>query len=129
MQRSLLLVAALSYARASLFAKLFTDHAVLQRAPASATVYGFVPPGTAVDVAFAGATLRAVADASGTWRVALPPTPAGGPYVISANSSDAALAPQVIVDVLFGEVLLCSGQSCVGAGAAVRPRRASPQLH
>ena len=99
-------------AHGALFAKIFTDHAVLQRAPAAANVWGFVSPGAAVDVQFAGKTLSAVADASGTWAVALPPTAAGGPYTLSANASDASVAPQTIVDVLFGEVVLCSGQRC-----------------
>ena len=108
----------LARASGALFAKLFTDHAVLQRAPASAAVWGFASPGAPVDVAFNGATLHAVADAGGAWRVALPPTPAGGPYALRANSSAAS---QAIADVLFGEVVLCSGQS-VRAGGARRAR-------
>ena len=122
-------------AHGALFAKIFTDHAVLQRAPAAANVWGFVSPGAAVDVQFAGKTLSAVADASGTWAVALPPTAAGGPYTLSANASDASVAPQTIVDVLFGEVVLCGGQSNVrlrralSVERAVRTRSHPPPSH
>ena len=103
----------------ALLAKIFTDHAVLQRAPASANVYGFVAPGASVDVHFNGATLSARADATGAWLVTLPPTPAGDSYTIAANTTDAAFPPQTITDVLFGEVVLCGGQSNV--------RRAAPR--
>jgi sialate O-acetylesterase len=108
-------------ASGALMAKLFTNHAVLQRAPAAAVIWGLAPPGTAVDVTLDDAApLRGIADASGTWRVALPPTAAGGPHTIAGNSSDAGTPPQTITDVLFGEVLLCTGQS------ERAPRRAAP---
>lgn len=57
----------------------FTDHAVLQRDRAIA-VHGHAPPKAEIELSFAGATVRAAADAKGAWRAILPAVPAGGPY-------------------------------------------------
>eukprot|EP00316_Scyphosphaera_apsteinii_P025423 CAMPEP_0119321620 /NCGR_PEP_ID=MMETSP1333-20130426/55915_1 /TAXON_ID=418940 /ORGANISM="Scyphosphaera apsteinii, Strain RCC1455" /LENGTH=131 /DNA_ID=CAMNT_0007328627 /DNA_START=247 /DNA_END=638 /DNA_ORIENTATION=- len=55
-----------------------------------------------------------------TWKVDLPPTPAGGPYtlMVQHNRTLSKLISKayqreasVIEDVLFGEVWVCSGQS------------------
>ena len=92
----------------ALLALLFSRGAVRQRR-VPIPVWGFAPAGTQVDVAFAGSTLRAAADASGRWAVAFPALEAGGPYFLSANASNGAR--QAANDVLVGEVVLCSGQS------------------
>ena len=49
-------------------------------------------------------------DAQGVWRVALPPQPATAtPATIALSGSDGSTAS--LKDVLFGDVILCSGQS------------------
>ena len=53
------------------------DGMVLQRAPASAVVWGSAQPGCKVTTTVAGKTLVSTADASGVWRQALPPTASG----------------------------------------------------
>ena len=70
--------AALASAAASCtLSNVLGSHMVLQRAPASAMVWGFASPGTGVRTTLAGAgALTAVADAAGVWRQALPPQPA-----------------------------------------------------
>ena len=109
------------------FAPQFSDHAVLQREPAAAAVYGTLslagrseedaaPPSVSVTV---GAhSVSAVVSADGaTWKALLPPMPVGGSHAIRAscdagcdglpaNATAAALA-----DVTFGDVWYCSGQS------------------
>jgi sialate O-acetylesterase len=91
---------------ASLLAKIFSSHAVLQRG-VPIPVYGFVAPSTVVDATFGNVTLRGTSDASGRWSVLFPALAAGGPYNLSANSStDVAL----VEDVYVGDVVLCSGQ-------------------
>lgn len=67
---------------------------------------------TIISVAFLGKTYTAEPDMEGTWRVALDPAQAGGPYMMrigcGAESGDSSL---VIDDVYIGDVFLCAGQS------------------
>jgi len=85
----------------------FTDHAVLQRDRAIA-VHGHAAPKAEVVLSFAGATVRAVADAKGAWRATLPAKTAGGPYSLVASSGGTSAT---LGDVMVGDVWLCSGQS------------------
>ena len=83
---------------------------MLQRAPQSALVWGVAPAGTTVKTVFAGTTYTSTADATGTWRQALPPTPA------STTAQDITFACSTgdsfsLNDVLFGDVHICGGQS------------------
>jgi len=105
----LLVVGIVPAGRASLdVAAPFADGMVLQR-DRPVPVWGKADPGESVTVSFAGQTKSAVADASGLWRVALDPMPA------SKESRMLAVATSTvnlnIMDVLVGEVWLCSGQS------------------
>lgn len=87
------------------------SHMVLQRAPASAMVWGFAPPGTGVKTTLAGLSgLTSVADAAGVWRQALPPQPASstGTNITFSCTTGEAFA---LADILFGEVAVCGGQS------------------
>lgn len=90
-----------------LLASLFNDHAVLQR-DRPITVWGHANPGETVSVALNGARVSARADMRGAWQAQLPPLPAGGPYVLSAQ---AGAVTQQVSDVLVGDVYLCGGQS------------------
>ena len=98
-----------SAATACALANVLASHMVLQRAPASATVWGFAAAGTKVITSFAGAAFSSAAGSDGVWRQALPPTPANAiGQTISFNcSSGESFA---IDDVLFGEVVICGGQ-------------------
>lgn len=95
------------------WSKTLGDHMVLQRDAVSppASVWGLgAAPGDTVDVVFNGASIvAAVNESTGVWIAALPPTPAGGPYTIVANSSDGSSLQ--MVDVLFGDVFFFGGQS------------------
>ena len=89
------------------------DAMVLQRAPQVTTLYGFAAAGAVVTTTFRGANLTATASASGEWRQALPPTAAsalsaGGEVIAFACSTGETFA---LRDVLFGDVVLCGGQS------------------
>ncbi len=86
----------------------FQDHAVLQR-DKPVPLWGMTTPRASVTVAFGDATAGATADAEGHWRVVLAPMRAGGPYSMTARSSDGTT--QTITDVMIGDVFLCSGQS------------------
>lgn len=92
----------------SLLYATFQDHAVLQRDKAI-PVWGQTAPGATVQVSFNGATTGATADANGRWHTELPAMKAGGPYSLSAKSSNGET--QTVKDVLIGDVYLCSGQS------------------
>jgi len=98
-----------------------SDHAVLQRAPQAAIVWGFGTQFAPVSVALLGANGSAAASVSGwvsstgVWRLALPPMAAGGPYALVGNST-ATGEGFALGDILFGDVLLCGGQSNMAFG-------------
>ena len=82
---------------------------VLQRGRA-APIWGWDAPGAKVKVQFKGATLTATAGADGLWKTSLPAQPAsvhGADIQITGGSGEAV----VLSNCLFGDVLLCSGQS------------------
>lgn len=86
------------------------DSMVLQRAPASAIVWGFAPEGTTVTTTFQGKVIVSTADDTTVWRAKLPPTPASStPQSINFVASTGEKAS--LVDVLFGDVFVCGGQS------------------
>ncbi|MBP1202379.1 sialate O-acetylesterase [Duganella sp. 1411] len=88
-------------------ARIFSDHAVLQRDQPVA-VWGTAGAGRKVAVTLDGQTVNGSADAQGKWRVQLPPRRAGGPYTLSVTSEGRTVSR---ADILVGDVYLCSGQS------------------
>ncbi len=88
-------------------ARVFSDHAVLQR-DQPLTVWGTAAAGREVAVTLGGQTATGRADARGKWRIALPPQPAGGPYTLNVSSGGRTVSRS---DILIGDVYLCSGQS------------------
>ena len=83
--------------------KLISDGMVLQR-DVELDIWGWADPGLWVTVRFNGAYYETQTGEDGTWKVTLPPQPAGGPYLMEVNETS-------IRDVLVGDVWLCSGQS------------------
>lgn len=93
------------------FAKIFTDHCVLQR-EMPAPVWGRGAPDAEVKVEFAGQRKSAAADKAGRWRVELDPLKANATgRELKVTSGDASVT---LKDVLVGEVWLASGQSNMG---------------
>lgn len=82
---------------------LISDGMVLQR-DRDITIWGYADAGEEVNVNFLEKKYTTVADADGNWEIILPPTEAGGPYIVTINDWE-------IRDVLIGDVWLCSGQS------------------
>ena len=104
------------------FSNTLSDHAVLRRQGAS--VFGFGPVFAHFTVTLADATVQAVVQgivaSDGTWRVSLPPQPAGGPYVVFGNLSSSdpwvpanSTLSWVLNDILFGDVFVCGKHACV----------------
>jgi hypothetical protein len=108
-------------------ANALSSHMVLQR-DRPALVWGFADAGVRVTVSLNGvAQPPAVADASGAWRVALPAQPAtAAPSTLAFSCSDGTVPP-ALEDVLFGDVVLCSGQ--VRCRPRVRAGRARTHAH
>lgn len=98
---------ALGQTTAPTFARIFTDHAVLQR-DRPIPVWGHAEPGAAVTVDLAGQAISAKADRQGNWRVLLPQRPAGRAYRLSATSNGGSVT---LEDIAVGDVFLCGGQS------------------
>ncbi|MGL5018213.1 MAG: sialate O-acetylesterase, partial [Luteolibacter sp.] len=83
------------------------DHMVLQQKQAN-PIWGWDTPGTEVTVTFAAQSVSAKAGADGKWSVKLAPLPANAaPQTLKVAGS----TTREIVDVLVGEVWMCSGQS------------------
>jgi len=87
--------------------RIFADGMVVQR-DARIPVWGWAAPGTRVSVTIGRRGAQAIADATGSWRVALPALGAGGPHQLRVAAGDAAI---VVRDVLIGDVWVASGQS------------------
>ena len=89
----------------------FGSHMVLQHgAQSHPMIWGFDVVGSMVSVRLNNQTLPSNAtDATGLWRVRIPNKPAGGPYVIDVSSTSGGHA--TLVDVYFGSVFVCGGQS------------------
>ena len=90
------------------------SHMVLQRAPESAVVYGSVcgklAGATEVSVSIDDGppTSAVITSGSTSWTVSLPPQPGGlTPHTVSVWGGSLNVT---LVDVLFGDVILCSGQ-------------------
>lgn len=94
-----------------LLASVFSDNAVLQRAPAAPRVWGWAAPGAGVEVRLSSSPRPLVATAApdGGWSVLLPPQPAASGVTLSVRAVGGAAVSRA--DVAFGEVLLFSGQS------------------
>jgi sialate O-acetylesterase len=106
-----------------------SDNAVLQRAPAKSAVTGSVPEGygegpmtvtvTLVDAEDAGGfnqSIDTVVRPDNTWKAFLPPRPTFGNYSLTAVctkgcAGDNATAVASLVNLTFGDVYVCAGQS------------------
>ncbi|MFT3869959.1 MAG: sialate O-acetylesterase [Nibricoccus sp.] len=94
-----------------LLAPLFSDHMVLQRGQTN-PVWGRDQPQQVITLTVEGAKtapapISVTVGSDGSWRLACPELPAGGPYRLHVKGS----TETVIDDVLVGEVWLASGQS------------------
>ena len=105
----LLPAALLHQAEPLTLARGFSDHMVLQR-ETLAPVWGRGEPGRTVSVkgSWNGTAVRTKVADDGFWRVDLPTSTAGGPFVLTVTSGRESLS---VSDVMLGEVWVCSGQS------------------
>ena len=90
-----------------------SSHMALQRQPHHARLWGWTAPGRTVTVTLDNnysSPVRGVANASGSWQVDLPPQPAGAGHTIAISDGNAS-STRTLVDVAFGDIYLCSGQS------------------
>ncbi|MCD8174144.1 MAG: 9-O-acetylesterase [Alistipes sp.] len=87
--------------------RVFGDDMVLQRG-GEVKIWGRAEPGERVTVLFAGHEVRARADRGGRWEALLPPMEAGGPYEMTVTAGSGRI---IFINVLVGEVWVCSGQS------------------
>ncbi len=93
------------------FAKIFTDHGILQR-EMPVPVWGWAEPKAEVSIEFAGQTKTATVDEGGKWFVHLDPLLASAEgRELKVASGDQSV---VLSNILVGEVWLASGQSNMG---------------
>jgi sialate O-acetylesterase len=89
------------------FARVFGDHAVLQRDRPIA-VWGTAAAAQPVTVTLADKTAQVRADGNGRWRATLPAMAAGGPYRLAVSGTGGTTT---LGDIKVGDVYLCGGQS------------------
>jgi hypothetical protein len=91
------------------FARIFGDHAVLQRNQ-PVHIWGVSAPSAALSLKVSGtaASQSVTAGADGKWQASLPALPAGGPYTLSLSDGQTTTT---LNDILIGDVYLCGGQS------------------
>lgn len=85
---------------------LIRDSMVLQR-DQQVNIWGWASAGERVVVKFNGKQYKTKADATGNWKIHLPPTKAGGPYNMEISGKNKI----TLQNILFGDVWFCSGQS------------------
>lgn len=94
------------------YASYFQDHMVLQAAPRKTVLWGYAPENSTsseVHIKLDAAHIYVTTvDENLLWRVEIGPIEPGGPYNITATLDG---TPIRLVDVLFGDVWVCSGQS------------------
>ncbi|SDI59063.1 sialate O-acetylesterase [Mucilaginibacter gossypii] len=86
--------------------QLVADGMVLQR-DAKVKIWGWADASEKITVNFQHKTYRTVTDESGSWKIALQPMKAGGPYTMEITGNNRI----TIRDILIGDVWFCSGQS------------------
>ena len=87
--------------------KIFSDHMVLQRG-VQIPIWGEAEPNAEINIFFNGQASTTKADGSGKWELTIPEKKAGGPYEMQVVSKSGTLS---FVDIMIGDVWLCSGQS------------------
>lgn len=82
---------------------LFSSHMVFQRDKIN-ILKGKANPGERLELAFENLKIQTKAGRDSSWRISLPPQPAGGPHVIR-------IGDQLLEDIWFGDIWIASGQS------------------
>ena len=85
---------------------IFCDNMVLQR-EVTVKIYGTADEGEVITVAIDGTENSTTTDSLGQWSVDMPPHTAGGPYTMQIQGN----RNEIINNILYGDVWLCSGQS------------------
>lgn len=93
------------YANVKLSA-LFSDHMVIQRNQPF-KVWGTADAREKIQVIFHDSKLSTKTDSKGNWQILLPPYDFGGPFEMVISGKNTI----TIVDILIGDVWVCSGQS------------------
>lgn len=97
--------------------RAFSEHAVLQSAPASARVWGWTDPSGVVTATIncsavgVAAEFDVTADSRGLWVAIFPPVPPSNHPCALKFTDVASSVAAAYADILFGTVLLCGGQS------------------
>ena len=98
-----------------LVSTVFGSEMVFQR-NANVDLWGVATPGGVVRVTLSGfAPVQTGVSLNGSWAVSLPPMPASTGYNITVLDLESG-SMQVLVDVAFGDVIWCSGQSNLSGG-------------
>ncbi len=95
---------------ATSLAPLFKSHMVLQRGM-PLPIWGHATAGTRIRVSVNKIHAETISNKQGQWQLELPPLNAGGPYTLDVFEESKKQASISCLDVLIGDVWICSGQS------------------
>ena len=86
--------------------QIVRDSMVLQR-DVPVNIWGWASPGEKITIRFIGKKYTTTTTKDSTWKLALTPAKAGGPYTMQIDASNHI----TLSNILMGDVWLCSGQS------------------
>lgn len=87
---------------------VFSDYMVLQQ-KTDAAVWGKAAPGKTIEISTTWSSKRYTAKtgADGNWKIKVATPAYGGPYAMTISDGE----PTILMNILIGEVWVCSGQS------------------
>lgn len=86
---------------------IFSENMVIQQGIRS-PVWGTGPAGETVMIEFAGTRSKTKVEANGKWMIRMPVLRAGGPFTMKITAGSQSVQ---FINVMVGEVWVCSGQS------------------
>ncbi len=89
-------------------APVFGEHMVFQQKK-QAEIYGVSNSHDKIEILMHSHYSETTAGSDGSWRISMPPLPAGGPYTLQIRVNNVLRVDWS--DIMVGEVWLCSGQS------------------
>ncbi len=88
-----------------------SSNMVLQRAPGNSVIWGWTAPNTMVTAKIAGQSIDTRSNANGEWTITFNPVDATWNNPQTLTITDTAGGAITLTNILFGDVILCSGQS------------------
>lgn len=100
-------ISCLSHIQAQIKLPAFIRDSMILQRDAKVNIWGWSSPHEKIAISFNNQRVTTTADEKGNWKTQLPPTKAGGPYMLVLTGKNTI----TLRNILFGDVWFCSGQS------------------